>query len=90
MAQFNIRSNINDLISSFGSFRDLLRGGVRTAILSVNTALRTLAANPIVAVLTVIVTVIGAVLNGLRQLQPVVDEINVRIAQLSAAWQFFD
>ena len=45
-------------------------------------------ANPIGATITAIAAAIVVVINSLRQLQPVVDEINVRLAQLSAAWDF--
>lgn len=88
MADFNIRSNVNDLVSSFGSFASQLGGPVVAAIGSVQTAFLTLAANPIGAVLTVLGLAIAAITVGLSKLQPVVDEINVAIAQLSAAWSF--
>ncbi len=88
MAQFNIQSNISEVTGRFSAFSSLLSGGVKNAIGVVNTSLLTLAANPIGAVLAAVGVVIVAITASLSRLQPVVDEINVRVAQLSAAWSF--
>ena len=91
MARFNIESNIQEQTGLFQQFGGVLGGlpsifaTVRGAVTALTAAI---AANPIGALLTVISAGVVAVTAALSQLQPVIDEINVRLAQLGAAWQF--
>ena len=88
MAEFNIRSNISDVTSSFGSFASSLTGPVVNAVKAVNASLLVLAANPIGAVIAAFGVAIIAVTAGLSKLQPVIDRVEIGLARLSATWSF--
>ena len=88
MANFNIQSNISSVTGQFQALTNLLKGGVTGAIKTVNIALKALAANPIILALTVILAILTPILNSLRKLQPVVDELDKALAALGAAWQY--
>ena len=88
MAQFDIKSNIGDVTGQFGRLQALLSGGVTNAIKAVNVAFYTLAANPIGAVVAALGVAIIAVTAGLSKLQPVIDQINIVMADLGARFQY--
>ena len=82
MAEFNIRSNISDVLGNFQTFSGFLRGGFTAAVGTARAALTALAANPIGAILAALAVIIGVVIRALSSFQPFVD----RVSQASAAF----